>query len=1001
MNANSDVSHLEASCKEGIITLESSYCYDHSFSTIKTFPAGLRLPVTSCDEVLCSSEPLVTSFIEGPAGFEFQMKDYLSEVYLGLNSQTCSPQPGTTNKIINFGLVLVPDAGGDIGNILVKEEEVDGGRISADPVGTYTTADKITILVESGQVVYRKNGNLLYRSRAAVELPLFFSFTEKNMAGGIVGLRSIEHDESTKFCLPPEESGVSWDFEAGSLKGWHELVPGTAFQYQPTFGDNPAARRRERSNLQGNWWIGGYERFQNDGTTTPGAVHGDPPVGGIVSNQFCITQNRISMLVGGGNHPTAAYVALEIDGEDVLKTTGLDSETMTPRFWDVDEYIGKMARIKIVDHHTGGWGHINVDLIRFQGQCPPLPDGVNCGTLTEREVCLSSSHGNRNSDPHYGSNCVWCVEGPCFSNSAQRCTTRTWHSMQANAINDYVVASCESAAYLGPLDVSPREFFLSEDDVYAQALIVSLAFAPKEDVECCLDFSTMIQDDGSMPIGSNRCCVVLSEEKGLEQQIRISAKASHLSQSFSGQLGVHCKSDDPEFCDMEKEIAVSGRPTPDGRVHKCTGWGDVHYNNFAGERFDFHGVGNLWYVKTSHGEFGVQTKTKPCLPWIRANRFVSCHEAVAISYRSELITVILPQDSLVVNLNQPVGNQYLKVTLNANMYTIKLPIGGEVRVVHNKVGNFAYFDVYVDSPPSYDGQITHDCACGCTPLGCPDENAQAWNRVDTEVIRVASQDDLFQHMPVWEHEDWEDVSGKQRMPHTCQDCAVALTNLKKRECENPCCDCRSNVLCAPEDCCGYECEAGDLCCEDPSSCCQDQENCCSDPNGCDKFCCDHFDPSCSEENYCCWDCVNKGMPPAHLPDMSCCCWDCRNDGDAPFGKTCCNACYECQAGQTVGPNGEKCCCDPQECCKDDCDWVFDRDFVKEAAEACPCVEREIISLREGCLLDGSILGCDFVKPNFGGTIECIIRNIIDGCDCPPPPICPLSCDLMGITLIKL
>eukprot|EP00463_Aulacantha_scolymantha_P003630 TRINITY_DN44_c0_g2_i6.p1 TRINITY_DN44_c0_g2~~TRINITY_DN44_c0_g2_i6.p1 ORF type:complete len:309 (+),score=74.97 TRINITY_DN44_c0_g2_i6:3-929(+) len=239
------------------------------------------------------------------------------------------------------------------------------------------------------------------------------------------------------------------------------------------------------------------------------------------------------------------------------------------------------------------------------------------------------------------------------------------------------------------------------------------------------------------------------------------------------------------------------------------------------------------------------------------------------------------------------------------------------------------------------------------------------------------------------------------MPHTCQDCAVALTNLKKRECENPCCDCRSNVLCAPEDCCGYECEAGDLCCEDPSSCCQDQENCCSDPNGCDKFCCDHFDPSCSEENYCCWDCVNKGMPPAHLPDMSCCCWDCRNDGDAPFGKTCCNACYECQAGQTVGPNGEKCCCDPQECCKDDCDWVFDRDFVKEAAEACPCVEREIISLREGCLLDGSILGCDFVKPNFGGTIECIIRNIIDGCDCPPPPICPLSCDLMGDHVDKI
>ncbi len=31
--------------------------------------------------------------------------------------------------------------------------------------------------------------------------------------------------------------------------------------------------------------------------------------------------------------------------------------------WDVAEFAGKKARLQIVDAHSGGWGHINIDHI--------------------------------------------------------------------------------------------------------------------------------------------------------------------------------------------------------------------------------------------------------------------------------------------------------------------------------------------------------------------------------------------------------------------------------------------------------------------------------------------------------------------------------------------------------------------------------------------------------------------------------------------------------------
>lgn len=159
------------------------------------------------------------------------------------------------------------------------------------------------------------------------------------------------------------------DFESGTLDSW--TVDGEAFRVQPTKGDNTVARNREASNLQGTWWIGGYEKY-NGKDGKPGATAGDVLTGTLTSVEFTIKQPYITFRVGAGHLPGEVGVNLLIDGRSIELATGVDSETMVNFSSDVKEHIGKTARLQIFDHATGGWGHINVD--DFRGTSKPAAD---------------------------------------------------------------------------------------------------------------------------------------------------------------------------------------------------------------------------------------------------------------------------------------------------------------------------------------------------------------------------------------------------------------------------------------------------------------------------------------------------------------------------------------------------------------------------------------------------------------------------------------------------
>ena len=103
-----------------------------------------------------------------------------------------------------------------------------------------------------------------------------------------------------------------FDFEAG-INGWEKT--GTAFNNQPTYGDNPTARNSSGpAKQQGDWWIGGFED-RSSKTAPAGQTQGDGPKGTLTSPFFSITGKNVSFLIGGGCDMRRIRAQLIIDNK--------------------------------------------------------------------------------------------------------------------------------------------------------------------------------------------------------------------------------------------------------------------------------------------------------------------------------------------------------------------------------------------------------------------------------------------------------------------------------------------------------------------------------------------------------------------------------------------------------------------------------------------------------------------------------------------------------------
>ena len=143
------------------------------------------------------------------------------------------------------------------------------------------------------------------------------------------------------------------DFESGTYEGWS--ITGDAFGDAPATGALPG-----QMSVSGFRGTGLVNTFRN----------GDASVGTATSSEFTIERSNIAFLIGGGPHKENLGIELLIDGEPERAATGPESEELEWSSWDVSDFTGKQARLRIFDRATGGWGHINVDHI-IQTNVPP------------------------------------------------------------------------------------------------------------------------------------------------------------------------------------------------------------------------------------------------------------------------------------------------------------------------------------------------------------------------------------------------------------------------------------------------------------------------------------------------------------------------------------------------------------------------------------------------------------------------------------------------------
>lgn len=90
---------------------------------------------------------------------------------------------------------------------------------------------------------------------------------------------------------------------------------------------------------------------------------GDAATGTLTSPQITISEPFIMFLIAGGNYPGKTAAQLLIDGEVVREAVGQRDLECRRATWDVKEFEGRKARIRLIDDERGPWGFIAVDHI--------------------------------------------------------------------------------------------------------------------------------------------------------------------------------------------------------------------------------------------------------------------------------------------------------------------------------------------------------------------------------------------------------------------------------------------------------------------------------------------------------------------------------------------------------------------------------------------------------------------------------------------------------------
>lgn len=147
-----------------------------------------------------------------------------------------------------------------------------------------------------------------------------------------------------------------------SRNGFDELAAGTE-RTGSAFAENPVSSESAGQGSPANHRGRFINTFQESDA--------DLATGTLLTPEFTIEGDAITLRVGGGRAPEQLYVELLVDGERRYSATGCGSEIMGRRLWPTSALQGRRARLRMVDSSAGAWGHLLVDeLVQWKRREP-------------------------------------------------------------------------------------------------------------------------------------------------------------------------------------------------------------------------------------------------------------------------------------------------------------------------------------------------------------------------------------------------------------------------------------------------------------------------------------------------------------------------------------------------------------------------------------------------------------------------------------------------------
>ncbi|MBM7789705.1 GH116 family glycosyl hydrolase [Tenggerimyces flavus] len=199
------------------------------------------------------------------------------------------------------------------------------------------------------------------------------------------------------------------DWERTDWGDW--TVAGDAFGAGPvTPAETPEGFRRPFGEIN-DLNVSGARFATSFNFRAPGAS--DSYQGTLTSQPFTIQRRFATIWIGGGRHPGETGVEVVVGGQVVASATGLEIEPLQAVSLDLSTWLGSSAHLRVVDRHTGPWGHVNVDRIIFsdrpirQQDIPDRPDG---GTFVL--AALDESSVVRPSIADWSTTASWFDSGP-------------------------------------------------------------------------------------------------------------------------------------------------------------------------------------------------------------------------------------------------------------------------------------------------------------------------------------------------------------------------------------------------------------------------------------------------------------------------------------------------------------------------------------------------------------------------------------------------------------